>query len=361
MPFYRNPEPDLLTGLARCYIASKSGGLVLPHAMDIHPVSGRCNLDCRWCIGRFQRTQIDPLPDRLQGGGLLQALQKTLDPRWSYLWPSEFHICGCDSEPLLSQEVLPAIEFLRERNRVTELITNGLLLGDSHAMVAAVARIQKLSVSLDVANAADYREYKLPRESATENAFGQVVTNIERVASYRRSHSSGLRISVTFVATPVTYDRNRWQELFVRLADIGVDDIRVRDDLNETFGPPVRGLHNDVRRFDKLIPNVRTRFISPDEPYSSFEYCRASRLWPALAADGCLYPCAHTASSAFRPFGNLLQSSSLLDLYRDRFQTHQQSFLRADEIECDRKCPSVLGRYNEPALACHTPLGQAFI
>ena len=38
MPNYRNPETKFFTGLSRCYIASKAGGIVMPHAIDIHPV-----------------------------------------------------------------------------------------------------------------------------------------------------------------------------------------------------------------------------------------------------------------------------------------------------------------------------------
>jgi len=358
MPAYSNPETKLFRGLARCYIASKAGGLVLPHAMDIHPVSGRCNLDCRWCIGRFQRGQIDPLPDRLRDDGLLLALQKILDPRWSDLWPSEFHFCGCDSEPLLSDGVLPAIRFLLQRDRVVELITNGLLL-DAPGMESVVARIRKLSVSLDVTDDGEYRTYKFPEHGESNDGYSRVVESLRKIAAYRNEdHKSKLHISVTFVATPETYEKGKWHRCFQDLASAGVNEIRVRDDLHETFGPPVQSLKADVSEIGKTIPGVKVRFISPEDPYSEFEYCRAPRLWPALAADGCLYACAHTATSEYQPFGDLLNSPSLFELYQELFQCRRRNFLRVEAIGCQRQCPSVLGCHNEPSLAARQ-LGRA--
>jgi len=341
MSNYPNPGKKLFSGLSRCYIASKAGGLVLPHAIDIHPVSGKCNLDCRWCIGRFKRQTIDPLPNLMEGPGLILALKKILDPRWRSLWPSEFHFCGCDSEPLQSDAVLPAIRFLLQRKRVIELITNGLMLAKKE-MVPAVARIRKLSISLDVTNDEDYSEFKFPEGSSLADGYTQVLKNIRSIVDYREKHESKLHISVTFVATPRTYEKEKWRKCFEELRDVGV---------KETFGPPIEELRTDMEDLDKYLANIKIRFISPEERYSEFPYCRGPRLWPALASDGCIYPCAHTATSEYQPFGDLLGAKSLFDLYQELFQVQRRNFVSVDEIGCHRDCPSVLGRYNEPSLA----------
>lgn len=137
---------------------------------------------------------IDPLPRVLGEQNLILTLSKILDPRWRSLWPSEFHFCGCDSEPLLSDAVLGAIKFLLQRNRVVEVITNGLLL-DKKGII-----------------------------------------------------------------------------------------------------------------------------------------------------------CAHTATSQYQPFGNLLNANSLYELYQELFCPPNRAFILVDEIGCERDCPSVLGSYNEPSL-----------
>lgn len=349
MSNYRNPENEFFTGLARCYIASKAGGVVLPHVMDIHPVSGRCNLDCRWCIGRFQRGTIDPLPNLLDGDGMVLALKKILDPRWRSLWPSEFHFCGCDSEPLLSDTVLPAIKLLLQRGRIVELLTNGLLL-DTSGTIPVVARISKLNISLDVSNNQDYRAFKYPEGHGYDDGYSRVVSNLMKIASYSQRNKQ-LLISVSFVATPKTYDKQKWRSCFEELRDAGAQEIRVRDDLNETFGPRIKGLKDDMEDIDKDLTRLKIRFISPEQPYSDFPYCRAPRLWPTLAADGCLYPCAHTATTQYQPFGDLLGADSLFYLYQQLFQVPRRSFIPVEEIGCKRFCPSTLGLYNEPSLA----------
>lgn len=286
MPNYQNPETKLFKGLARCYIASKAGGIMLPHAMDIHPVSGRCNLDCRWCIGRFRRLEIDPLPDLLDEHGITLVLSKILDPRWRSLWPSEFHFCGCDSEPLLSSAILPAIRFLLQRERIIELITNGLLL-DRKGIIPAVARINKLSISLDVANDEEYKKFKYPEDNPGNNGYTKVLENLKHIAEYRKKYKTRLQnISVTFVATPRTYEKEKWCSCFAELRDVGAQEIRVRDDLNETFGPRIESLESDIKDIDKGLHGIKIRFISPEKSYSDFLYCRGPRLWPALAADG---------------------------------------------------------------------------
>ncbi len=347
---YPNPGKKLFSGLARCYVASKAGGVVLPHAMDIHPVSGHCNMDCDYCIGRADRQNISPLPNRLDRTGMIVALEKVLDSRWRKYWPSEFHFCGCDSEPLLNNAVLPAIEFLLERKRIVELVTNGLLLSRG-SLLPVVAQISKLSISLDVTNNNDYAKIKHPSSQFASRAYSTVLNNIKAVTRYRKQLNSKLRIAVTFVATELTYDKVQWEDCFRQLSDAGVTEVRVRDDLTGTFGSPINGLKSDIRDIDSQLSSLDVKFISPDKSLSGFKYCRAARLWPALGADGCLYPCAHTATTEYQPFADLLGSVSLYELYTDVFQPPKSNFLEVDTIGCGRRCPSVLGRFNERKLA----------
>lgn len=178
-----------------------------------------------------------------------------------------------------------------------------------------------------------------------------VLENIKSVARYRKNHDAKLRIAVTFVATESTYDKAEWEDCFRRLRDAGVAEVRVRDDLTGTFGPPISGLKADIQEIDSRLSGLSAKFISPDKPFSNFKYCRAARLWPTLGSDGCLYACAHTATTEYQPFGDLLNSSSLYELYNGLFQPPKPNFLEVAAIGCERRCPSVLGRFNEPKLA----------
>jgi len=350
MSSYPNPERKLFRAMSRCFIATKSGAIVPPPIIDIHPISGKCNLDCRWCIGKADRETKVSLPELLSKGQVIFALGKILDPKWRTLWPNEFHICGNDSEPLLSDAVLPAIQFLKQRGRIVELITNGFFLHDNDEFIKCVARIEKLSISLDVTNNKDYRTFKCKEDSSVDNGYDRILNVIRSIHACKVKNKTNLEISVTFVATPKTYDKQEWKSCFEQLRGEGVVKIRVREDLLKTYGK-TENLKKEIGEIGKELNNkeFNVHYKSPEKPLtdSDFSYCRGPRLWPTLAADGNLYPCAHTANSDYQPFANLMSANSLVELYQDLFWSSNNNFRRVDEIGCRRHCPSVLGRYND--------------
>lgn len=352
MPTYQDPERNLISALCRCYVASKAGGIVPPPVIDIHPVSGRCNLNCRWCIGKVARKTLAPLPPLLSNGNsLLLALRKILDPRWYPLWPGEFHFCGSDSEPLLiGNAIVPAIHFLLQHRRIVELVTNGLLL-DNNELMQVVSKISVLHISLDVTSNEDYLRFKLPEGSTLKNAYTTVLANLSKISDYRGQSKSNLRITVSFVAIPETFEINGWMKSLLDLSKAGANRVYVRDDLSGTYGR-VANLHRVVDDMAKNFSDMKIEYHAPDVPYSKcdFVHCRGPRLWPALAADGAFYPCAHTANSDFMPFANLMLSDSLIDLYQKVFSP-RRSLLRVEEIACNRECPPIIGSFNNPASA----------
>ncbi|KPA12019.1 Radical SAM domain-containing protein [Candidatus Magnetomorum sp. HK-1] len=352
MPQYFNPEKDVYKGLCRCYIASKAGGIVPPSVMDLHPVSGKCNLNCKWCIGRFERENIEPLPNILRGHNMVKALKKILPPNLKPLWTSRFHICGSDSEPLLAGNdlTISSIRFLLQRKRYIRLITNGLLL-DNEELIKTISRISDLSISLDVTNDDDYRKYKINGNTLNlaEGGYSHISNIIQRVDTYRKKYNTDLVIIVTFVATPKTYNSKNWFNCFKDLKKIGVDEIKVRDDLNKTFGL-IKNLKNDINQMNDEINDILIKYNAPDKPFKEddFDYCRSTRLWPTLAADGGLYPCAHTANSKYEPFADLLSSDSLIDVYQKSFYQQIKRFSKISDIGCERQCPPTIGSFNNP-------------
>ena len=73
-------------------------------------------------------------------------------------------------------------------------------------------------------------------------------------------------------------------------------------------------------------------------------------MWPALAADGKLFPCPHTAHGKYdhAAFADLNHEKSLVEVYRRLLET--PSF-NCKEIGCDWMCPSVLGSFQEQPTA----------
>jgi len=342
MPIYMNPEKNVRKTLSRCYVTSRSGGLIPPAVIDVHPVSGQCNLKCTWCVGKIDRETIEPLPSILRSEVLISTLNKILSPYWKHLWTSRFHICGSDSEPLLAgKELIPAIRFLLQRHRIVKLVTNGLKLDDPE-LVKLISRISELSISLDVTNDSNYEKYK-----GFKGGYSKIIKNIETINEYRLMYGSNLHILVTFVATPKTYDKNEWKECFELLKKIGVNEIKTRNDLNRTYGL-VEHLKSDIEQINREVEGIDILYNAPDKPYSNydFSYCLASRIWPTLGADGCLYPCAHTANSKYEPFADLTSSSSIMEAYRECFSHPTNSFSKISDIGCKRQCPPTIGSFN---------------
>ncbi|MDB1654086.1 hypothetical protein ABQE22_06970 [Enterococcus durans] len=78
--------------------------VVFPRVVDIHPVNGRCNLNCAWCIGKKGYKKNNPLVDHFSIRGVDTIIENVLNPKYQKYWPLEFHICGCDSESLLKSK-----------------------------------------------------------------------------------------------------------------------------------------------------------------------------------------------------------------------------------------------------------------
>jgi hypothetical protein len=248
--------------------------------------------------------------------------------------------------------VVPAIRFLLQRKRIIELVTNGLLLSEQKLM-DIIPRIHKLHVSLDVTNDDDYRDFKLPDGNQNTKGYTTVLKNLECINNQRQKLESPLKVKVSFVAIPDTFSAEKWNRCIADLHGVGVNTIRVRNDLSGKFGN-VSNLKEIVdRSADSYNGMIDIRIAAPDIAFShdDFPYCRSPLLWPTLAADGALYPCAHTANSRFEPFGNLLAADSLIELYQRLFGNASNECLCVDLIGCKRACPPLIGSLNSPKTA----------
>ena len=343
---YPNPEKNTINGLLRCYVASKLHGIIAPSVMDIHPVSGKCNLDCKWCIGRLQRSEIESLPRYMNSENIVQLLSKVLDPRWKPNWPNEFHFAGADSEPLIEEDIVyEGTKYLLQRDRVVQLITNGLLL-KSVKIRSIISRIEKLSISLDVSNDNDYDLYKMTNTG--NKGYSTVLENLEAIIKQREKNKSDLKIFVTFVATPKTFNETNWLSTFRRLENLGVNFIFVRQDLCKTYGV-VDNLENWINSIKNEFKTSKLDFHAPPIAFEEigFSLCWAPRLWPTIATDGNLYPCAHTATTKYEPFANLFSEKSLIDIYNQVFNRPGPACMEIKDIKCLRQCPPMVGTFND--------------
>ena len=324
--------------------------VVFPRVVDIHPVNGRCNLNCAWCIGKKGYKKNDPLVDHFSIRGVDTIIENVLNPKYRKYWPLEFHICGCDSEPLLkSKETSYLIEVLKSKKRTVELITNGLLINIEHAK--SLMLLDKLSISLDVITDEDYFLYKTNNTRGEKKGVTKTIENIEMISRLRNKEARNVSIYVTFVTTPRTFDPDKWREMFIKLKSVGVNHIQVRSDLNESFGSVI-GLESKIKEIAEELnateldydsnDNFDIKYHSPDQSETSFEKCVAPYFWPAIGMDLKMYRCAHTTISVYQSFLDLKNT----DFYEFYIKTKNKLCKEIDCIGCQKKCPPIINRFN---------------
>lgn len=322
---------------------------VFPKIIDIHPVSGRCNLNCTWCIGKIGYEQLPSLEDKFNSKNIDFLVKNILDNDYEDYWPLEFHICGCDSEPMLKEkEVTLLIEELKKRGRTVELITNGLLINENN--VKNLVKLDKISFSVDVVNDKDFSTYKINKLNMIENGFAKVVENIKLLSDERHRSNSSISIYATFVATPKTFDYDQWCESFKLLKSVGVNHIQVRSDINE-----IHGTIDDLKKsIDKIATSIEANVIdyetenhfdikyhSPSINEKKFKNCVSPYFWPAIGMDLKLYRCAHSALSTYKPFLDLTKES-----FYDSYVNYEKKVELVRDIGCNQKCPPTLCRIN---------------
>lgn len=190
------------------------------------------------------------------------------------------------------------------------------------------------------------------------DGYSTVLENIMRINERRQQLASDLDIKVSFVVIPDTFSESKWLACVSDLQQAGVRKIRVRSDLSGKFTevPNLKEIvHKSYHQCDKKID---IRLAAPDTAFSKcdFQYCRAPLLWPTLAVDSALYPCAN---SKFEPFGNLLAADPLIELYQKLFGTASNDRLLVDIIGCQRPCPPLIGSLNDKKTA-ENVLGKSY-
>jgi hypothetical protein len=261
----------------------------------------------------------------------------------------------------MGNAIIPAIRFLLQRRRIVELVTNGLLLSNNDELQQVVSRIAKLRISLDVTGDDDYVRFKLPEGSPPRKPYTELLQCLTTISDYRRRFKSSLHVQVSFVATQQTFREDDWLRCLHDLTAAGVDMAVVRSDYTGRY-PAVPELQEMIQHARTEASGIKIRDQTRAELLASdaFVFCRSPRLWPTLASDGQLYPCAHVANSRFEPFANLMSADTLIDLYQKIFPP-SRSHLTVEEIGCERGCPALVGRFNTPSSAAKILGGDVYV
>jgi|GEM_PF-2270656 len=331
------------------------GKMVYPEIIDIHPVMNMCNLKCSWCIGEHDVTK------KQKKNQILLDYHKYTDFFTSIFnddmrefWPTEAHICGNNSEPLLNRDFIANFLEISYRKTIIELITNGVLL---HNYFELTDKIDKISISLDCFSAEDFVKYK----SGTKEQFAKIIENIKTIDNLRKSSAKRTILYVTFVLGYVPSIEEVGIESFIEmLVDFGVNHIQFRTNYilkSSNYEDYLKSLVTRLRAkfgisHDAVIynnDNINQLYIKYNEytsraiSLSSTCGCTMMPLWPTIAANMCMYPCAHVANEE-----NKINGISIMETKLDYYQLFDYIKKREYTPVCSEVnlCPSMAYYFN---------------
>jgi radical SAM protein with 4Fe4S-binding SPASM domain len=298
---------NIVTNMLEKKRTLRNGGTAFPEVLDIHPVMNLCNMKCRWCIGGRNQKPAEPM--YMDFNKYERFISSIFNKDMDIHWPTEIHICGNNSEPLLNYDFIkPFIESVSGKS-VIKLITNGILL---HKCFDELHLIDRVSISLDCFTPEDFTYKKYGGNRDGEAVFHKITDNIRELG--RRVGLSGgkTKIFVTFVMDGIPDLSADGLDGFIKtLIDGGVNhihyrkdfftDCKIEDFISETVirQRSIFGIADNIScKAEDTNLCIKYNDSVMERGKTEAHDCVMTALWPTVAADGRVYPCAHTANAA---------------------------------------------------------------
>ncbi len=316
------------------------GAVVPPYEVEVQP-SALCNAQCYFCWGEQER-----VPNRLtQDDNLKTVIQKIIEAEADQMGVQFVKFVGSTGDPLVNPKTLDAVDQLAEAGIRQRMFTNGIGLmykSGNQPYAERLAGMAYLRVSLDAGSSETLYDIKKVK------GFERIMEGIGLLRAAAERQNTGLFIHVGYVIS----DRNYHDILRAaqRVKDAGANGVQYRRDfLNPDMDP---SMIEDQLAAAHELADASFIVTEVNDPEALCSRCYYPVLWQTVAADGCLYPCGHTALASVAPIGDLLQPGvSLMQLIQQQRDNAQQY-----PAEACRFCPPValhasnllaaLGSYN---------------
>jgi MoaA/NifB/PqqE/SkfB family radical SAM enzyme len=308
-----------------CNLAVWLSGESFPiHEVELH-LSGRCNLDCRHCIGRCtgpETTAQRPV-DCLTTRNIDRIVDGILNFHRGSLRIERVRFSGLMGEPLVQRQLfIHAARRLIEEGRSVGLFTNSLLIGaEDRELLDILMRLSYIHFSLDAGCDSTYLSLKRPRDQ-TILPYQQVLANIKMLAGMRLRNGKGPRLNVGFVITPENY-----REIPDAVADVyraGAHSIRFKMELGsdstgwtEARLAEIQALIKQVEERHHWPPSFTIQRLFDHRPGLLAEAARSperleldcpfANFFGTIASDGKACLCDHNAHPAAFPMGDALR------------------------------------------------------
>jgi len=250
-----------------------------------------CNLRCPLCpTGRG---------DQGAARGLMgmEAFKKVIDELGSYLTKLELHNWG---EPLLNKDLIPMIQYAKDRKIPVSISTNLNVLDEKTAEALVATHIDKIFISCDGATPETYAKYRIGGD------FNKVQSNIRLLLKAKKKlNNRYTRLILLFHV--FRFNEHEVERIGQLAKNLGVElrINRMRTDMGKEI-------------FEKVEDSIeRDRDWIPENPeYSAFDLdkkekkkqMKCKQLWTTAVVnwDGSVLPCCAVYGEKYA-FGNVHQ------------------------------------------------------
>jgi MoaA/NifB/PqqE/SkfB family radical SAM enzyme len=279
-------------------------------------ITSKCNLHCRWCIGKQMAVHSGmTLPvSRIDESNIGKIVDHLCAFRTGNLRISLVKISGLAGDPLAPESKATstkAIELFAQAGVKVGLFTNAASAFDRRTE-DLLQSLYYLNISLD-AGPRTYARLKETRLGG--DTFFQVLKNIERTAGRKRQQSSFLNdVSAGYVVVPENLCDILEATRLVK--ESGADGIRFKLEFTNLLTSPSGGF---VREAGAMIEQAHERYAtkgffvhmtnSPRAPRGTWKPggdCYARLFHITVGPDGNVYPCDHFSLVGAPSPGNLL-------------------------------------------------------
>lgn len=292
-----------------------------PYEIIIHP-SGRCNLQCQWCIGgrvlEEKGYDKDPgrLPDLLTDPeNMEKVIRGIVDYKKEGFRVENVSFSGITGEPLIAKKAfIKAVDILKENNIRVGVYTNSVLIDEE--LIQSLLKIDYINISIDAATPETFAKLKCSGNPRGIHLFNHLIDNIKNLAMARKeSRDSKLEINASYVLYPDNY--HEIYEAAKLLKEIGVRTLRMKQDISgkNLLSSEQRAETEELfTKIDEIVDD-KFRFIkihqlnNPSEMKRTFDQCLITDLMAAIGSDGNVYPCNYNACAGGIPYGNAIDQS----------------------------------------------------
>lgn len=277
-------------------------------------VSSKCNLQCRWCVGRNlkEENQMVILRDNMSYENVRNLATKIVELNINGMKVDTVQFSGFTGEPLIQwNELCKAIMILKEGGIRIGIFTNGTLMGSNTWDV--LTDIESVHVSID-GGKESWKLIKSPKSQ--QFSFQELLDNTAGLVKKRNEKGSNTEINTGF--TVAKENIMELESVIGSLADIGVDSICIKYDITGKEKLP------NFENVKKLIASYKEKYendkfkillmhdIQPqkdDERWNCLKGCYYRYFFCTVGSDGNIYPCDYQTLQERPSFGNVYNLS----------------------------------------------------